>query len=477
MQVALVLLAVVGSTAWLAVDAAKRDWADNGFAKNVPTWVAGSLLLWPVVFPMYVFAHRKKAPLKNPPAPEPQPAVAPRPAAAMAGPAPSEQYGPSIEEIEVAPEPVVEIEPTPDPVVEFGPTPDPVVEIEPTPDPVVEFEPAPEAEPVATMQPEPVVQVEPEPALEVHPEPIVEQVSEVEAPPAIEVEPEPIVDAEAEPVIELKFHDGEEPVFDISRPAAEAQPEPITPVAADQAPPGLSVDAFKDIKPVAFGGFAGSDDDEEQPESAPEPVAEAAPETATEIAEPVVELEPQPLDDITPEPVGDFELAHPKLDVEPVFEMEPEPYDPQPFELEPLPEPEPFEPAAAAEAQDTEPAPAKKRGRFNPEIKLPSFGRNKAKVAAASAAEPKQKRGLKLPGPQLKLPKLSLSRKPRDASAKKSFVTLPANLQGPLNDLERKIALGSVVAVVAAAGIGYMSAPSEGSASPAPPPAPTATSR
>ena len=83
MQVALVLLAVVGSTAWLAMDAAKRDWSENSFSKNVPTWVAGSLLLWPVVFPMYVFSHRKKAPLKNPPAPkrkpEPQPEPEPEP--------------------------------------------------------------------------------------------------------------------------------------------------------------------------------------------------------------------------------------------------------------------------------------------------------------------------------------------------------------------------------------------------------------
>ena len=29
MQAALVLLAVAGSTAWLAMDASKRDWTDN----------------------------------------------------------------------------------------------------------------------------------------------------------------------------------------------------------------------------------------------------------------------------------------------------------------------------------------------------------------------------------------------------------------------------------------------------------------
>ena len=37
MQAVLLLLAVAGSTAWLAVDASKRDWTDNSFAKNVPT--------------------------------------------------------------------------------------------------------------------------------------------------------------------------------------------------------------------------------------------------------------------------------------------------------------------------------------------------------------------------------------------------------------------------------------------------------
>src|SRR6185436_624535 len=59
MQVLLVVLAIAGSTAWLAVDASKRDWTDNGFAKNVPTWVIGSLLLWPIVLLLYVFSHRK----------------------------------------------------------------------------------------------------------------------------------------------------------------------------------------------------------------------------------------------------------------------------------------------------------------------------------------------------------------------------------------------------------------------------------
>ena len=405
MQVMLVLLAVVCSAAWVAVDAAKHDWSENNFAKNVPSWVAGTLLLWPVVFPMYVFVHRKKAPLRA----QPEAEAVPVPAVAMEAAPPSEQYGPSLDEVEVEvePEPVVEIEPEPEP----DPAPEPILEIEPE------------------SAPEPVVEIEPEPV--------------------VEIEPEPTPD----PVIELQFHDGEDPVFDISRRAASADPEPepepepepapepepepaLDPQAeiAEEAPPGLSIDAFKDIKPVAFGGFAG-DDEPEQPEATqPEP-------------EPQVVAEPEP----APESEG---LAYP-VDDEPVIEIEPEPV--AQFEPEPLPEPL-DEPIAAAVA--TEP----------------------------TAEDPARKRGLRLPNPELKLPKLSLRRKPKAsvvttesdpaaAPAKKGFLTLPPQMQGPLDDLERKIALGSVVAVVAAAAFGYMSAPSGGEPAPAPAPAPAAASR
>ena len=74
--------------------------------------------------------------------------------------------------------------------------------------------------------------------------------------------------------------------------------------------------------------------------------------------------------------------------------------------------------------------------------------------AAKPKRESKAKRGLKLPQ-----------------------ITLPDNLQGPLSDLERKIALGSVVAIVAAAAFGYSTAPSDEAAAPAPTPAPAAASR
>jgi hypothetical protein len=495
MQVALVLLAIVGSTAWLAVDAARRDWSENSFSKNVPTWVAGSLLLWPFVFPMYVFAHRKKAPLKNPPAPkakpapEPEAAVEPAPAVALDAQPPAEQYGPSLDEVE--PAPVVER------VVER----DPVVEVEIEPDPVVELEPEPALEP----EPDPLVEIEPDPVVELEPEPALEP----EPDPVVEFEPEP----EREHVIELKFHDGEEPVFDISRPAAEAPVEPVG--VSENAPPGLSVHAFKDVQPVSFGGFAGSDDDtpiadvapqpgneavepvadvapEPPADVAPQPVVDVAPEPPADVAPepqpsldaspeplvdiqpaPMVEIDPQPLADIEPDQGGDLDLAYPSIDAEPVIQAEPEPiepgpYEPEPHEYEPYEpyEPQPYDAVGAAAAPEQEapaedPEPTKARSKFNPEIKLPSFGRKKAKVAAATADAPKEKGGFKLPNPQPKRPNLSL----------------PPNLQGPLSDVERKIALGSVLAVVAAAAFGYMSAPSEDSTSATTPPPPTATSR
>ena len=170
MQAALVLLAVAGSTAWLAVDASKRDWTDNSFGRNVPSWVIGSLLLWPLIFPMYVFVHRKKAPLKA--APE----AKPEPAAAMAGSGPSELYGPSVDDVEIEPEPrsssrwsspCSSRSPTPssrlepEPFVYVEPEPEPVVDVEPEPFVEVEPEPAAAFEPALTPEPDPVAEFEP----------------------------------------------------------------------------------------------------------------------------------------------------------------------------------------------------------------------------------------------------------------------------------------------------------------------------
>jgi hypothetical protein len=303
MQAALVLLAVAGSTAWLAVDASKRDWTGNGFAKNVPSWVIGSLLIWPLVFPMYVFAHRKKAPLKDAAPPEPKPELA-----------------------ATRPQPKLE------PVV--------AIEREPVVAPVLERE----RDGVATHQPDP------------------------------------------------------SPLVEISHPA------PI----ADDAPPGLDVDAFQDIKPVSFAGA----------HDAPAPPAELNVEVAPQ-PEPVVEIEPEP------EPVTDA----PRTD-EPVA-VEPDAVEPPPA------------------------APAPKR------------------------------RGLKLPNPKLKLPRLGRKPKPAVAAAaqasakpaRKSFLTLPPSLQGPLTEIERKIVIGSAVAVVLAAALGYSSAPADDAAAPPPPPAPAAAAR
>jgi hypothetical protein len=149
-------------------------------------------------------------------------------------------------------------------------------------------------------------------------------------------------------------------------------------------------------------------------------------------SEPVIEIEPEPL--VEPEPVA--------------FEPEPVAYEPDPAAYEP----EPVAAATAVEPAPAEAPAAKKRGLRlpNPELRLPRLGgRGKPKAAKSSASK-----GLKLPS-----------------------ITLPPNLRGPLSDVERKIVLGSVVAIVAAAAFGYTTAPSEDAAAPAPQAAPAATAR
>ena len=451
MQAALVLLVIAGSTAWLAVDASKRDWTENSFAKNVPSWVIGSLVLWIVVFPLYVFAHRKKAPLKTPAKAEPLPAMA------MAASGPSEQYGPSIDEGEVEieepqPEPVVELEPEPDPVVELEAEPqpvglaEPVVEVTSEPDPVVELE----AEPQPVALADPVVEVTPEPVVEVTSEPVVEV-----AMPAVEIEPEPdpVVELEAAPVVEpgpvAEPVAEPDPVVEMEtdpEPVVETEPEPVLEISypdlpVDEAPPGLSVDAFKDIKPVSFGGVAVEDDEPAQPDPVPAPPL----------------LEPEPVAAVAPEPVPEPEPT-PTPEPEPTPEFEPMPI------VEPLSYPLDDEPVIAEEPE-------------------PSFAAAMAETDVASepeaAAEPEpepKKRGFRIPNPQLKLP--SFSRKNASSTGVKlPQITLPPNLQGPLTDLERKIALGSVVAIVAAAAFGYSTAPSDETASPAPTAPPAAVER
>jgi hypothetical protein len=52
----LVLLVVVLTTVWVGFDASKRNWGKSGTQPF--TWVAGCILLWIVVFPLYLFKRR-----------------------------------------------------------------------------------------------------------------------------------------------------------------------------------------------------------------------------------------------------------------------------------------------------------------------------------------------------------------------------------------------------------------------------------
>ena len=62
MQTAMLLVVIV-TTLWVAYDASQRDWRSSSFANRAWKWVAGSLLLWIVVFPVYLF-KRGSVPLK-----------------------------------------------------------------------------------------------------------------------------------------------------------------------------------------------------------------------------------------------------------------------------------------------------------------------------------------------------------------------------------------------------------------------------
>jgi hypothetical protein len=57
-------LVVLASTAWVWYDARSRDWSGSSFAKGPWQWVIGSLLLWVIVFPIYLF-QRGKAPART----------------------------------------------------------------------------------------------------------------------------------------------------------------------------------------------------------------------------------------------------------------------------------------------------------------------------------------------------------------------------------------------------------------------------
>jgi uncharacterized protein DUF2510 len=52
---------VIGTAIWVGFDAAKRDWVEGS---NTAVWVLGTLLLWIVVFPFYLW-KRGRVPLKG----------------------------------------------------------------------------------------------------------------------------------------------------------------------------------------------------------------------------------------------------------------------------------------------------------------------------------------------------------------------------------------------------------------------------
>jgi cytochrome c oxidase assembly factor CtaG len=62
MQV-VVLLLILATTIWVAVDAHGRDWRGHRFADTTWKWVLGCVLLWIVAFPVYLI-HRGRVPVR-----------------------------------------------------------------------------------------------------------------------------------------------------------------------------------------------------------------------------------------------------------------------------------------------------------------------------------------------------------------------------------------------------------------------------
>ena len=69
--------------------------------------------------------------------------------------------------------------------------------------------------------------------------------------PALTPEPDPVVELEPEPDPVVELEQADEPVLEISHSDLPVE---------EETPPGLSFDAFKDIKPVAFGAAAVEDE-------------------------------------------------------------------------------------------------------------------------------------------------------------------------------------------------------------------------
>jgi hypothetical protein len=76
-QLVVFCILVVPTAVWIGFDAAKRDWPKGS---STPVWVLGTLLLWIVVFPFYLW-KRGRVPLKGEtvPATRMRAAVAPDP--------------------------------------------------------------------------------------------------------------------------------------------------------------------------------------------------------------------------------------------------------------------------------------------------------------------------------------------------------------------------------------------------------------
>jgi len=53
----LVVIVVLGSTVWVAVDARGRDWSRSSISGTPGGWALGTLLLWIVFFPLYLAAR------------------------------------------------------------------------------------------------------------------------------------------------------------------------------------------------------------------------------------------------------------------------------------------------------------------------------------------------------------------------------------------------------------------------------------
>lgn len=71
----LLLLIVVGTSIWVALDAGQRDWSQSPVAKGALGWFLLTLLLWIIFFPVYL-SYRGQAPRKRGSAPPVSPAPA-----------------------------------------------------------------------------------------------------------------------------------------------------------------------------------------------------------------------------------------------------------------------------------------------------------------------------------------------------------------------------------------------------------------